>query len=135
MQTSGRITSRALKVLLNSSGRETAVSVTVLVIRSFLPLVGVLLIRFYVDRLTGSPGSEPLSAPGAGPLSAPGTVAGLIIAMSLTLLVDELLSYAGQYFARRQSFLVEGHISSLIHNHATGLGMRLFDACPCGYRT
>ena len=127
MQSSGRITSRALKVLLNSSGRETAVSVTVLVIRSFLPLVGVLLIRFYVDRLTGSPGSEPLSAPGAGPLSAPGTVAGLIIAMSLTLLVDELLSYAGQYFARRQSFLVEGHISSLIHNHATGLGMRFFD--------
>ena len=159
MRSSGRITSRALKVLLSSSGRETALSATVLVIRSFLPLVAVLLIRHYVDRLTGGVGGTALAEPAAGPGLAPGTgsglasgaghvsapganpvlapvatffsalspVAGLIIAMALTLLVDELLSYAGRYFAMRQSFLVEGHISSLIHSHATRLGMRFFD--------
>ena len=119
MQSSGRITSRALKILMSSSGRATTASVVVLVLRSFLPLLAVLLIRFFVDRLTGSTEGVPVSAPG--------TVTGLIVAMALTLLADELLSYAGQYFARRQSFLVEGHISSMIHSHATGLGMRFFD--------
>jgi len=151
MKASDRVTSRALKVLLNSSGRETAVSVAVLVLRSVIPLVAVLLIRFYVDRLTGSSGGSALSGPGSGPVmapgggsvsalgadsvsalgagsvSAPGAVAGLIIAMALTLLADELLSYIGQYFARKQAFLVEGHISSLIHSHATRLGLRFFD--------
>jgi ATP-binding cassette subfamily B protein len=119
MQSSGTITSRALKILMNSSGRATAASAAVLVLRSFLPLVAVLLIRFYVDHITGSTEGAPVSAPGA--------VTGLIIAMALTLLADELLSFSGQYFARRQSFLVEGHISSMIHSHATGLGMRFFD--------
>jgi len=119
MQPSGTITSRALKMLMNSSGRATAASAAVLLLRSFLPLAAVLLIRFYVDRLTGSTD--------AGPVSAPGAVTLLIVAMALTLLADELLSYAGQYFARRQAFLVEGHISSMIHSHATGLGMRFFD--------
>ena len=119
MQSSGTITSRALKILMNSSGRATAASAAVLVLRSFLPLVAVLLIRFYVDHITGSTEGAPVSAPGA--------VTGLIIAMALTLLADELLSFSGQYFARRQSFLVEGHISSMIHSHATRLGMRFFD--------
>lgn len=127
MQSHDRIISRALRMLWNSSGRETAASITVQVLRSFLPLVAVLLIRFYVDRLTGGTGSEPPSATGAGSLPALNTVMGLIIAMAVTLLADELLSYAGNYFARRQSFMVEGHISSLIHSHATGLGLRFFD--------
>ena len=80
MQSSGTTTSRALKMLMNSSGRATAASAAVLVLRSFLPLAAVLLIRFYVDRLTGSTD--------AGPVSAPGAVTLLIVAMALTLLAE-----------------------------------------------
>ncbi|MCK7538041.1 MAG: hypothetical protein MZV63_47315 [Marinilabiliales bacterium] len=42
-------------------------------------------------------------------------------------MTDDLLTYAGSYFSRKHSYLIEGHISSLIHNHASGLGLRFFE--------
>ncbi len=94
-------------------------SFIILTVRSFLPLVGVLLIRYYVDRITGVTGGAELPV-----LSA---VTGLIAAMAATLLADDLLAAAGSWFTRKQSVRVEGHISSLIHGHATGMGLRFFE--------
>ena len=94
-------------------------SFVILTVRSLLPLAGVLLIRYYVDRITG--------AAGGGDLPVPGAVAGLIAAMAATLLTDDLLASAGSWFTRKQSVSVEGHISSLIHGHATGMGLRFFE--------
>ena len=106
-------------MLIKSSGKETAVSLTILTVRSFLPLVGILLIRYYVDRITG------VSAGGELPVLS--AVTGLIAAMAVTLLADDLLASAGHYFARKQSVRAEGHISSLIHGHASEMGLRFFE--------
>jgi ATP-binding cassette subfamily B protein len=45
----------------------------------------------------------------------------------LALLADDLLSYAGTYYSRKHSYLLEGHISSLIHAHAGKLGLKYFE--------
>ena len=204
---------RALGLLAESSARETAISIIILIIRALLPLLAVLLLRYFVDQVTGAagsgmaegtaseafsaaPGMETVSgiagsgtaegtaseafsaAPGmetvsgiAGPGTGAGTTAEaaagtgdlplggtgslqlggtgslprggdgnlpwgggmpailiwLIAAMAVALLADDLLSYAGTYITRRHSFLVEGHISSLIHNHAGILGLKYFE--------
>ena len=86
-------------------------------------------------------GTEPGSGTAAGTDSVSGTVTGtepgsgliaasllwLIAAMALALLADDLLSYAGAFFSRKHSYLLEGHISSLIHSHAGSLGLRYFE--------
>jgi ATP-binding cassette subfamily B protein len=114
-----KIMSRALGLLMKSSGKETAVSLMILTVRSFLPLAGVLLIRHYVDRITGVTGGSDLPV-----LSG---VTGLIAAMAATLLADDLLASAGSWYTRKQSVRVEGHISSLIHRHAAGMGLKFFE--------
>ncbi|MDF1559942.1 MAG: ABC transporter ATP-binding protein [Bacteroidales bacterium] len=119
MKQQRKIISRSLRMLMKSSWKETAVSLIILTVRSFLPLVGVLLIRYYVDRITG--------VTAGGELPVISAVTGLIAAMAATLLVDDLLASAGSYFTRKQSVRVEGHISSLIHRHATGMGLRFFE--------
>ncbi|MGI6306205.1 MAG: ABC transporter ATP-binding protein [Bacteroidales bacterium] len=59
--------------------------------------------------------------------SVPVSLIWLITAVAIALLADDLLSYAGNYITRRHSCLVEGHISSLIHNHAGRLGLKYFE--------
>jgi len=119
MHSRQRIILRALKLLADSSRKETAISIIILIVRSFLPLIALFLVRYYVDRITGA-GAEAAA-------SSLTTVTGLVLAMALTLLADDLLTYAGNYFSRKHSFLIEGHISSLIHNHSSYLGLRFFE--------
>ncbi len=119
MKLQRKIISRALRILMESSGKETVVSLMILIVRSFLPLAGVLLIRYYVERITGD------TAGGELPMFS--AVTGLIAAMAVTLLADDWLASAGYFFARKQSVRVEGHISSLIHGHASGIGLKFFE--------
>ena len=114
-----KIIERALRLLTESSLKETVMSLIILIVRAFIPLIALLLIRHFVDTLTGTGGEAVASSPADFTL--------LIIAMSLTLLADDLLSYAGNYISKRHSYLVEGHISSLIHRHANSLGLKFFE--------
>ena len=45
--------------------------------------------------------------------------------MAFTLLIDDLLSSLGQFISKKQSYLLENHIASLIHNHSSILGLRV----------
>lgn len=114
---------RALHLLPESSGRETIVSVIVLIARAFLPLVAVLLVGHYVDLLTGDAAAKVAAETGAT-LSA---LTWLTVVIAMALLADDLLSSAGNYITKRHSYLLEGHISSLIHAHADSLGLRFFE--------
>lgn len=114
-----KIIARALRLLTESSGKETVASIIILIVRSFLPLVALFLIRNFVDTITGTAGEAAASSPAV--------FTWLILAMALTLLADDLLSYAGHYLSKKHSYLVESHISSLIHNHANSLGLRFFE--------
>ncbi len=110
---------RSLTILLTSSRRETIINLAILIIRSFLPLLAIFLLRHYIDILTGEAGS--------GQVPQTSAITGLIAAVALTLLADDLLSSLGQYISKRQSFLLENHISSLIHNQSASLGLRFFE--------
>ncbi|MDM8004257.1 MAG: ABC transporter ATP-binding protein [Bacteroidota bacterium] len=117
MQPKRNIFSRSLGLLADSSAKETVVSIIILVLRALLPLVAVLLLRYFVDQVT-----VPEIAG-----SVPASLLWLIFAMALALLADDLLSYAGTYYSRKHSYLLEGHISSLIHAHAGKLGLKYFE--------
>ncbi len=114
---------RALHLLSESSGRETALSIIILIARAFLPLLAVLLLGHYVDLLTGE-GSAKVTPETGATLSA---LTWLTVIIALALLADDLLSYAGNYITKRHSYLLEGHISSLIHAHSGRLGLRFFE--------
>jgi ATP-binding cassette subfamily B protein len=119
MQSPPKTISRSVKILLESSRKETFINLMILIIRSFIPLVALLLIRYFVDRLAGEAG-------GIVP-SQLNTIAGLVVAMALTLLTDDLLASAGSYLSRKQSYLLEDRIASLIHGHAAVLGLKYFE--------
>jgi ATP-binding cassette subfamily B protein len=170
------IFSRTLGLLAESSAKETAVSIIILVLRALLPLVAVLLLRYFVDQVTGPADTASLlqtrselvsrteeqgdkrhagaddrgdqmqtgAADKSGKMqdveirsndgglfprgdSLPASLLWLIVAMALALLADDLLSYAGTYYSRKHSYLLEGHISSLIHAHAGRLGLKYFE--------
>jgi ATP-binding cassette subfamily B protein len=114
-----KILFRSLTILLSSSRRETIINLLILIIRSFLPLIAIFLIRYYVDRLTG--GAE------GGQTSTAGSVTGLITAMALILFADDMLSSLGQFISKKQSYLLENHIASLIHKHSSILGLKFFE--------
>ena len=110
---------RSFKILINSSRRETIINLLILIIRSFVPLIAVFLIRYFVDRLTGG---------AAGHQASPAiSITGLVIAMALILFIDDLLAALGQYISKKQSYLLENHIASLIHNHSSILGLKFFE--------
>ena len=62
---------------------------------------------------------------GGSPL--PVAIIWLTMAIVLALLADDLLAAAGRYLTKKHSYLLEGHISSLIHAHAGRLGLRFFE--------
>lgn len=138
MQPGRNTIKRALGLLAESSAKETAVSAIILIIRALLPLVLVLLLQYFVDQVTGA--ADPAAgtdaaakalegATGVLPWDGafPASLIWLITAMAVALLADDLLSYAGTYVTRRHAYLLEGHISSLIHSHAGRLGLKHFE--------
>lgn len=147
MQSGENNTRRFLKILAESSRKETFLSVIILIIRAMLPLLAVLLLRYFVDMITGAAVSgtgngaeaEQVAQSFAGGIgsfdggylfagvSLTATLLWLIAFMALALLADDLLSFAGNYVTRKQSHLVEGYISSLIHGHASRLGLKYFE--------
>ena len=138
MQPERNTVRRALGLLAESSAKETGISIVILIIRALLPMLAVLLLRYFVDQVTGAAGSGMGSGTaavavdgGTGGLlrdgRVPASLIWLIAAMAVALLADDLLSYAGTYISRRHSYLLEGHISSLIHTHAGSLGLKNFE--------
>jgi ATP-binding cassette subfamily B protein len=110
---------RALKILLFSSRKETVLNLFILIVRSFIPLVALILIRYFVDGIAGEAGN--------GIASQVNAVTGLVMAMALTLLADDLLATAGYWLSKKQSYLLEDHIASMIHGHASILDLKYFE--------
>jgi ATP-binding cassette subfamily B protein len=117
MQLKRSIFRLSLGLLAESSAKGTTVSIIILVLRALLPLAAVLLLRYFVDQVTAPEITEGL----------PASLLWLIAALALALLADDLLSYAGAYYSRKHSYLLEGHISSLIHAHTGKLGLKYFE--------
>ncbi|TNF37665.1 MAG: hypothetical protein EP313_09135, partial [Bacteroidetes bacterium] len=54
MQSGENNTRRFLKILAESSRKETFLSVIILIIRAMLPLLAIILLRHFVDMITGA---------------------------------------------------------------------------------
>lgn len=142
MRSKSNTVKRALGILAESSGRETVLSAVILTLRALLPLVVVLLLGHFVDLITGTAGLAG-AAPGGGAAAEHGWGAGpgldlgavtmpaallwLTLAVALALLIDDLLSYAGNYITKKHSYVLEGHITYLIHSQTGRLGLRFFE--------
>ncbi|HUW93081.1 MAG TPA: ABC transporter ATP-binding protein [Bacteroidales bacterium] len=111
--------SRSLELLLSSSGRQTIVGAIILTLRSLLPLAVLFLIKHYIDGITG--------AAGTGQSSAGYGVIGLVAALVVALLLDDILSSWGSFISRKQAYLLEKHIASLIHGRSSSLGLSYFE--------
>ncbi len=107
-----RTISRSVELLLDSSGKETVFSVIILILRSLLPLAVLFLIKHYVDGIT------------TGEIDGVIWLVGVLVA---TLLADDILSAWGGYASRRQGYLLEKHIASLIHRRSASLGLKYFE--------
>lgn len=107
-----RTISRSVELLLDCSGKETVISVIILILRSLLPLAVLFLIKHYVDGITGG------EADG---------VLWLVGVLVVTLLADDILSAWGGYTSRKQAYLLEKHIATLVHRRSASLGLRYFE--------
>lgn len=107
-----RTVRRSVELLLDSSGRETFISVIILILRSLLPLAVLFLLKHYVDGITGGETDGVL------------WMVGILVA---TLLTDDILSAWGGYTSRKQAYLLEKHITSLVHRRSVALGLRYFE--------
>ena len=119
MPSKDRSVRRSLGLLWSSSGHQTIINIIVVVIRSVVPLAAVFLIKYFIDTIAGSPGAIATHVT-AG-------ILGMITAIALTLLADDLLSSLGSYTSKKQAYLLEKHISSLIHQRTASLGLSFFE--------
>ena len=126
-----RTISRSIELLMDSSRKQTIVSVIILILRSLLPLAVLFLIKHYVDVITVGAGAVQGMVQG----SVQGTVQGsvtsgviwLVAALVVALLADDILAAWGGYTSRKQSYLLEKHIATLIHRRSAALGLRYFE--------
>ena len=117
MQSQNNSIIRSLHLLWDSTAKQTVINTIVLLLRSLLPALIVVLIKYYVDNILGPGGKTFLTT-------------GMIVVISIiviAILIDELLSSLGNYISKKQSYLLELHISNLIHKQTTGLGLRFFE--------
>lgn len=113
------IIKRSADILFSCSPAETIVSFMVQIIRSLIPVVTLYLVKYFVDA-TVEAGSQ-------GVLSAIGSSMKLILLISAAILTDDLLAALSAYITRKESYKVEGYISSLIHRHSSSLGFSHFE--------
>lgn len=85
--------------------------------RSLFPLAGIIILKRLVDLLTGTPSVD-----------FPVRLLILYISLvSLLLLLDDLFSIAGRYYAKVQSGRLGLHIMGMIHSHSMKLGLSSFE--------
>lgn len=110
---------RVLFLLRESAARQTVLNVFLQLTRALVPVIVVLLIRSLVDMLMNSPEANDIF---------PGGRAGLMVsALAIALLADDLLASAGYLTARRQSVVLEQHISGLIHEKRAEISLRFIE--------
>lgn len=114
----GRIISRSLGLIKASSPRWAAINTLTMILRSFLPLAGLVLLKKFVDLIIAVPSTTP---------SIPHSFIWLIVAIAAILLGDDILAISGRYSAKKLEKLLEERLFRMIHSHAIRLGLSSFE--------
>jgi len=109
----------SVKFVRASAPGWTAANVVVSLLRSFIPLVLIFLIRNLIDRIT-----EGVSSGGAVSFE---PVLYSITAVIVVFLIDELSSETGNYIRKKQSYRLEEYMYKLLHKKATTLDLINFE--------
>jgi ATP-binding cassette, subfamily B, bacterial len=109
----------SLKLVWRSSPRWTLANIAVSVIRSFLPLVLIWLLKLVVDSIT----TATMTGPGT-PVSA---ILWPVTFLALVWLVDEAADDLGNYIRKKQSMKLEIYMFGLLHTKAIKLDLINFE--------
>jgi ATP-binding cassette subfamily B protein len=109
----------SLKLVWQSSPAWTAANVLISVIRSFLPLSLVWLLKILVDKISVA------AAPGVGQTSL--NIILLIIGVAVIYFLDEASSDFSNYVRKKQSMDLESHMYGLLHSKAVKLDLIHFE--------
>lgn len=114
-----RLLFESVKLVRESAPGWTAANVAVSLLRSFIPLVLLFLIRSLIDTITQgvSSGGEVSTA----------RIVYSITAVIVVFLIDEMSSEIGNYIRKKQSYRLEEYMYKLLHSKATALDLINFE--------
>jgi ATP-binding cassette subfamily B protein len=114
-----RLFRESLKLVWQSAPLWASVNVAVSLLRSFLPLALLFLIKILIDditRATSEPGTVALSQ-----------IIWLIGAVVVVFFIDEVTNDYSGFIRKKQSFSLESHMFTLLHKKATSLDLINFE--------
>lgn len=114
-----RITGKSVRLVWASAPAWTAGNVAISLLRSFIPLVLLFLIKVLIDRIT--------AGTTAGMELAFSSIVQVIIAVVVVFLVDEISSEAGNYIRKKQEYRLEEYMYGLLHSKAVKLDLINFE--------
>ncbi|MGQ9619632.1 MAG: ABC transporter ATP-binding protein [Bacteroidales bacterium] len=114
-----KLLNESVRLVWVSAPAWTAANVAISLLRSFVPLVLLFLIKTLVDEITaGVAAGEPDSF---------ATIVRTIIAVTVVFLIDELSSEAGNYVRKKQSYRLEEYMYRLLQSKAIALDLINFE--------
>lgn len=114
-----RLFRESLKLVWKSAPGWTSLNVAMSVLRSFLPLVLLFLIKILIDDITTAAKGE--SSMQFNPILL------LIISVVIVYLIDEITSEFSSYIKKRQSFRLESYMYDLLHTKSISLDLINFE--------
>lgn len=114
-----KLLGRSIRLVWVSAPGWTTANIVVSLLRSFIPLALIYLIKILIDQITaGITASEGISL-------AP--IVRTITAVVIAFLIDEVSSEAGNYIRKQQSYRLEDYMYSLLHSKAIALDLINFE--------
>ncbi len=114
-----RLLYESVRLVWSGTPGWTTANVIVSVLRGFLPLILLFLLKKLIDIITeGVTSGEDLAMP---------SLILYILAVVIVFLIDEFSAEAGNYIRKKQSYYLEKYMYSLLHSKATSLDLINFE--------
>jgi ATP-binding cassette subfamily B protein len=119
MKSKIQLISKSIKLVWQSAPGWTTVNIFISLIRSFLPLVFIWLLKQLIDDIT--------IAAGNGTGIQPGNILMMIVVITAVYLLDEVSSDLSNYVRKKQSLKLEAFMYDLLHNKSIKLDLINFE--------
>jgi ATP-binding cassette, subfamily B, bacterial len=114
-----RLFRESIKLVWASAPGWTTVNIVISVLRSFLPLLLVYMIKLLIDDIT--------NAAALGRFTPYSDVFRMIIAVSVVFFLDEIIFEFGNFVRKKQAFRLEEYMYDLLHSKATRVDLGNFE--------
>ena len=110
---------KSINLVWQSAPGWTTANILISIIRSFLPLAFIWLLKQLIDDIT--------MAAGNGPGAEPGNIIRMIAVITAVYLLEEVSSDLGNYVRKKQSMKLEAFMYDLLHNKSIKLDLINFE--------